>query len=162
MLQVAIEITCHDHSITAWVGRSYILLRYLVLMVHFSLSGDSLAYGIESFSGCTITLLPPFKDLFPHSTQLFAISQLSPRCGIARPLVLRRSSICIARKLSIWFVLPGSYQKLDLRRNDTRWATVLWSGKPGDVTSSNRDHMPWSLYYCLGRPLLYTFEVPCV
>jgi len=32
MLQAAIEITCHDHSTTVWVGRSYILLRYLVFV----------------------------------------------------------------------------------------------------------------------------------
>jgi len=32
MLQAAIEITCHDHSTTAWVGHSYILLRYLVFV----------------------------------------------------------------------------------------------------------------------------------
>ena len=31
-LKAAIEITCHDHSTTAWVGRSYILLRYLVFV----------------------------------------------------------------------------------------------------------------------------------
>ena len=54
MLQAAIETTCHDHSTTAWVGRCYILLRYLVFVFvvrFFSLSGDSLAYGIASFSG---------------------------------------------------------------------------------------------------------------
>jgi len=33
MLQAAIDITCHDHSITAWVGRPYILLRYLVFCI---------------------------------------------------------------------------------------------------------------------------------
>ena len=32
---------------------------------------------------------------------------------------------------------------------------VWW--RYNDITSSNRDHMSWSLYYCLGRPLLYTF-----
>jgi len=32
ILQAAIEITCHDHSTTAWVGRSYILLWYLVFV----------------------------------------------------------------------------------------------------------------------------------
>jgi len=53
MLQSAIKMKWHDHSITAWVGRAYILLRYLVFVfvVHFYLSGDSLAYGIASFLG---------------------------------------------------------------------------------------------------------------
>ena len=32
MLQAAIETTCHDHSTTAWVGRCYIRLRYLVFV----------------------------------------------------------------------------------------------------------------------------------
>ena len=32
ILQAAIEITCHDHSTIAWVGCSYILLRYLVFV----------------------------------------------------------------------------------------------------------------------------------
>jgi len=32
ILQAAIEITCHDHSTIAWVGRCYILLRYLVFV----------------------------------------------------------------------------------------------------------------------------------
>jgi len=38
ILQAAIEITCHDHSSTAWVGRCYILLRYLffVFVINFS------------------------------------------------------------------------------------------------------------------------------
>jgi len=30
--QAAIEISCHDHSTTVWVGRCYILLRYLVFV----------------------------------------------------------------------------------------------------------------------------------
>jgi len=33
MLQAAIEITCHDHPTTAWVGRCHILLRYLVFVI---------------------------------------------------------------------------------------------------------------------------------
>jgi len=37
---------------------------------------------------------------------------------------------------------------------------VWW--RYNDVTSSNRDHMPWSLYYCLGRPSLCSFEVSCL
>jgi len=36
---------------------------------------------------------------------------------------------------------------------------VWW--RCNDITSSNRDHMPWSLYYCLSRPFSYTFEVSC-
>jgi len=32
ILQAAIEITCHAHSTTVWVGRCYILLRYLVFV----------------------------------------------------------------------------------------------------------------------------------
>ena len=32
ILQAAIEITCHDHYTTAWVGRCYMLLRYLVFV----------------------------------------------------------------------------------------------------------------------------------
>ena len=51
ILQAAIEITCHDHSATAWIGHSYILILSLYLWFVFSLSGDSLAYGIASFSG---------------------------------------------------------------------------------------------------------------
>ena len=35
ILQAEIEITCHDHSATAWVSRCYILLRYLVFVVRF-------------------------------------------------------------------------------------------------------------------------------
>jgi len=37
---------------------------------------------------------------------------------------------------------------------------VWW--RYNDVTSTNKDHMPWSLYYYLGRPILYTFEVSCL
>ena len=37
----------------------------------------------------------------------------------------------------------------------------VWWGY-NDIISSNRDHMPWSLYYCLGRPFLYTFELSCL
>ena len=134
----------------------------LYLWFVFSLLGDSLAYGIASFSGdfrmwwyVYHYITPPFLRSFFHTAHSFSQSHsFPPGCGIARPLVLRRSSICIARKLSIWL--------LDLRRNNTRWATVLWSGKSGDVTSSNRDHMPWLLYYCLGRLSLYSLEVSCV
>jgi len=32
ILQGAIEITCHDHSTTVWIGRFYILLPYLVFV----------------------------------------------------------------------------------------------------------------------------------
>jgi len=132
-----------------------------VFVVHFCLSGDSLAYGIASFSEdfrmwwyVYHYITSPFLRSFFNTAHSFSQSHsFPPRCGIARLLVLRRSSICIARKLSIWL--------LDLPRNDTRWATVLWSGRSGDVTSSNRDHTPWSLYYCLGRPSLYT-EASCV
>ena len=35
ILQAAIEITCHDHSTTDWVGRCYIFLRYLVFVFRF-------------------------------------------------------------------------------------------------------------------------------
>jgi len=37
---------------------------------------------------------------------------------------------------------------------------ILWSGRSGDVITmlqATRDHMPWSLYYCLGLPALYIF-----
>jgi len=37
---------------------------------------------------------------------------------------------------------------------------VWW--RYNDVTRHYRDHMPWSLHYCLGRLLLCTFEVSCL
>ena len=57
MLQAAIQITCPDQSTTAWVGRSYILLRYLVFVFVVMAQNDHNMTGSEnSESSSELTL----------------------------------------------------------------------------------------------------------
>jgi len=42
------------------------------------------------------------------------------------------------------------------------WSGYRYTGKVNHESSSNRDHVPWSLYYCLGSSLLYTFQISSI